>query len=223
MLRTPSILIILLTSVVFIAAQTPSPTPVDDSDAQSWNDVSITKPLNKKVDLVFPFSLRFGKNIKRVQEIRGGVSIAFKPHSRFTLTPGYSFIRARNSLGSFTRENRLLLAATYRFPVTEFGLSHRSLFEYRIRPSGKTWRYRPSITVDKPLPERWVEGMKLYATTEPFYDSAAGRFSRHRLTLGVNKGLSKHLSLDLFYLRQDDSNSHPSVIHALGTGWRIRL
>jgi len=73
------------------------------------------------------------------------------------------------------------------------------------------------------LPEKWIRGLKVYVTDEPFYDSAYDRFSRNRLTFGVNKTLSKKLSVDFYYLRQDDRNSHPAVIHVIGTGWKIKL
>jgi hypothetical protein len=217
------IIAITLAASISVAAQTPTPTPDDDSDIQSWNDASITRPLSKRVDLVLPLTLRFGKNISRVQETRVGAAIAFKPHSRLTITPGYSFIRSRNTAGVFRRENRLLLAAVFRFPVNGFGLSHRSLFEYRIRQSGRSWRYRPSLTAEKKLPDSWIKGAKVYVTEEPFYDSTEDRFSRNRLSFGLNKTLTKNLSVDLFYLRQDDRNSSINPIHAIGTHWRIRL
>lgn len=212
-----------LTTTTIIWAQSPTPTPPREDDFQSWNDATLTRPLSKKVDLVIPLTLRLGKNVSRIQETRVGIGFALKPHSRITITPGYGFIRARNSAGDFIRENRLTLATVVRFPVEKIGISHRSLFEYRIRQTGKSWRYRPSITVEKALPDSWIKGMKVYITEEPFYDSAAGRFSRNRLSMGVNKVLTKKLSVDLFYLRQDDRNSSISPIHALGTHWRVRL
>lgn len=222
MLRLLPLLIILLGSIA-IPAQTPTPTPIDETDVASWNDITITRSVSKRVDVVFPFAVRFGKDISRVQEARGGIGLALKPHNRITITPTYQFIRARNSAGNFTRENRLSVGASFKFPVKRIGLSHRSLFEYRIRPGANSWRYRPSITIEKQLPERWIKGAKVYVTEDPFYDSAAGRFSRNRLSFGMNKTLSKNLSLDLYYLRQDDRNSAISLIHVIGTHWRIKL
>ncbi len=204
-------------------AQTPTPTPVDDDDIQSWNDLSVTVPLNKKVDLYIPVTFRFDKNVTTLHEGRVGGGFIFKPNKSVSIAPAYLFIQTRNSAGVFKREDRLSLGVTYRFPTRSFGLAHRSLIEYRHRASGNTWRYRPSVTVDKHLPDRWVKGLKVYVTEEPFYDSASGRFSRNRLSLGVNKTLTKKLSVDLYYLRQDDNFSHPAVSHVLGTGWKIKF
>ena len=213
----------LLLSSFSLAAQTPTPTPIDDKDIQSWDDVNLTVPVNKKVDLYFPVTFRFDKNVSTLHEGRIGGGLIFKPHKSFSIAPTYLFIQTRNSAGVFKTENRLTLGLIYRFPTKSFGLAHRSLFEYRMRASGNTWRYRPSITIDKHLPDKWVHGLKLYATEEPFYDSVSGRFSRNRLTFGVNKTLSKKLSVDLYYLRQDDNFSHPGLAHVLGTAWKIKL
>ena len=205
------------------SAQTPTPTPVDDDDVQSWNDVSLTVAVSHKIDLYLPTTFRFTRNVSRFNEGRIGAGIVFKPHNSFSITPIYTFIRARNSAGLFRTENRLSLGFVYRFPTKVFRLSHRSQFEYRIRASGNTWRYRPSITIEKEIPKKIVPGLKVYITEEPFYDSASDRFSRNRLTFGINKTLSKNLSLDLYYLRQDDNFSHPGVVHVIGTAWKIKL
>ena len=205
------------------SAQTPTPTPVDDDDIQSWTDVSFTVAVSHKIDLYFPTTFRFTRNIGRFNEGRVGAGVVFKPHKSFSITPIYTFIRARNSAGVFRTENRLSLGLVYRFPTKQFRLSHRSQFEYRIRARGNIWRYRPSVTIEKEIPKKIVSGLKVYVTEEPFYDSASDRFSRNRITFGVNKTLSKNLSLDLYYLRQDDNFSHPGLIHVIGTAWKIKL
>jgi hypothetical protein len=211
-------------TIVFLAMAAAAQTPeIDDDDVHSWNDIGLTVPVNEHIDLVFPVTFRFTKNFTRFNEGRIGVGTVLKPHKRFSVAPTYVVIRARNSAGVFKTENRLSIGFTYRFPTKRFGVAHRSQFEYRMRQAGNTWRYRPSVTVEKTLPETIVRGMKVYITEEPFYDSASGRFSRNRLTLGVSKTLTKKLSLDLYYLRQDDNFSRPGLTHVIGTAWKIKL
>lgn len=219
------VLLIALGAAAFVAGQGQTPTrfPDDSGDFQLWNDVTVTKSVSKRIDLVIPLTLRLGKNVTRLQEKRIGIAFAIKPHKRLTITPGYNFIHSRNAIGNLIRENRLTFAATVRFPVEKVGLSHRSLLEYRIRTTGKTFRYRPSITVEKELPERWIKGTKAFATNEVFYDSGAKRLTRNRLMLGFNKVLNKKLSVDIYYVRQDDSVSLVSPFHAVGSHWRLRL
>ena len=196
---------------------------VDDNDIQSWNDVAITVPVRPKVDLYFPLTFRFTKDVGRFNEGRIGAGLVFKPTKAFSITPIYTFIQVRNSAGRFTTENRLSLAIGYKFPVKAVGLSHRSQIERRFRSSGNTWRYRPSIKIERSLPKGFVPGLKAFVSEEPFYDSASGRFSRNRLSLGVNKILTKAVSLDIFYLRQDDNFSHPGLVHVIGTTWKVQL
>ncbi|MEO7674195.1 MAG: DUF2490 domain-containing protein, partial [Pyrinomonadaceae bacterium] len=117
----------------------------------------------------------------------------------------------------------LNLRAVYKFPVKSFGLSHRSWFEYRIRGVGNTWRYRPSLTFDQDIPKKLVPKAKFYITEEIFYDSATSKFSRNRFTAGITKALSKQLSLDLYFMRQNDGFSHPGDLNVIGTSWKIKL
>lgn len=203
-----------------IFAQTNQP---DDTDFQSWNDLSVTIGLSKKIDLYIPFTLRLANNVRSFGEGKAGAGIVIKPTKRLAITPYYQYIRSRNAAGVYRTENRYLLRGVYKFPTKGFGLSHRSQYEYRDRNGRNSWRYRPSVTIDKPLPEKWIKDAKVFATEEVFYDSAAGRFSRNRLSFGVNKSLSKNLSVDLYYLRQDDSVSHPGTVHAIGTGWKLKF
>lgn len=196
---------------------------IDDDDLQSWDDINLTVPLNETFDLYFPVTFRFGKNISRLNEGRIGAGIVLKPSKRFAVTPFYTFIRSRNSAGVFKTENRISLRGVYRFPVKHFGLSHRSQYEYRIRSTGNLWRYRPSLTFEKELPKNLGSGLKFFVTEEPFYESASGRFSRNRLSAGINKVLNKNLSLDIYFLHQGDNFSHPSNINVIGTVWRVKL
>ena len=213
--------LLLIISLLHSPASTQTTT--DNDDLQSWNDISFTVALNKSVDLYFPITFRFDDNIGRFREGRVGGGAVFKSKKGFTFTPFYTFIRARNSAGIFRTENRVTLRGVYKFPIKTFGLSHRSQFEYRFRPAGNLWRYRPSITIEKELPKSIASGLKLFVTEEPFYESATKRFSRNRLSFGLNKVLTKKLSLDIYYLRQDDNFSHPSLIHVIGTSWKIKL
>ncbi len=195
----------------------------DNDDLQSWNDIQMTVAVNKKVDLYTALTLRFGKDISRLNDRRIAFGFNFKPTSYLSVMPFYWSITARNSAGQFRNEHRLNLRAVIKFPTKMLGISHRSWFEYRIRSVGNTWRYRPSITVEKELPKKFIDGLKVFATEEPFYDSASGRFSRNRFSIGFNKTLNKKLSFDIFYLRQGDNLSKPGTIDVIGTALKIKM
>lgn len=195
----------------------------DDEDVQSWNDVQLTVPLTKQFDFVTSAAARFGKNVSRLNEGRYQIGFTWKANKAFSLSPFFVYISARNAAGRFRIEQRLNLRAAYKFPIKSFGLTHRSTFEYRIRGVGNTWRYRPSLTFEKNIPKKLVPNAKFFVTEEPFYDSATSRFSRNRFTVGITKTLSKQLSLDLYFMRQNDGFSHPGDLSVIGTSWKIKL
>lgn len=195
----------------------------DDEDVQSWNDVSLTAPINARLDFYTAFTLRFGKDVSRLNDGRYAVGVVYKPNKSWSFQPFYWFIDARNARGQFKAEQRLNLRVGYRFPVKSFGLSHRSAFEYRLRAPRNSFRYRPSLTFEKDIPKNIVPKAKFFVTEEVFYDSILNRFSRSRFTAGITKTLTKKLSLDLYFMRQTDGFAHPGDLSVVGTSWKIRL
>lgn len=204
-----------------ISVKTQNPPLVEQDDIQSWNDVQLTVPMTKQFDFWTSVTMRFGKNITRLNDGRYAIGFIYKPDKSWTVQPFYWYINARNSRGQFRNENRLNLRIGYRFPIKSLGLSHRSTFEYRIRNTGNSWRYRPSLTFEKDLPKKF--NGKFYLTEEVFYDSALDKFSRNRFTVGVTKNISKKLSVDLYFMRQNDGNSRPGDLSVVGTSWKIKL
>ena len=178
--------------VFAVNAQEPQP----EEDFQSWNDVQITVPLSEKLDFQTQFTARLGKNVTRLNDGRFAAGLVYKPHKWLSINPFYWNIRARNAVSVFREEHRWNLRFVYRAPTKGFGLSHRSWFEYRIRGTAKSWRYRPSLTFEKDLPAKFIQKAKLFVTDEIFYDSLLNRFSRNRFSVGINKVLNNDLSLD---------------------------
>jgi len=154
---------------------------------------------------------------------RYSIGFIYKPNKSWTIQPFYWFINARNSRSQFRHEDRLNLRIGYRFPFKKFGLSHRSAFEYRLRSPRNSFRYRPSLTFDKDIPKNIIPKAKFFVTEEVFYDSILKKFSRNRFSLGITKTLSKKLSLDLYYMRQNDGFTHPGDLNVIGTSFKIKL
>lgn len=196
---------------------------LDDEDVQSWNDIQLTIPVNKKVDVFLQSTIRFGHNITRVTEGRVGAGAVFKIGKAVSFSPSYTYIEARNTAGAFRAEHRYSFRGTYKFPIKKFGLAHRSIYEYRVRSPGNSWRYRPSLTFEKALPEKFLAKAKLFITEELFYVSTTRKFSRNRISIGVSKVINNNLSLEVYFLRQNDGNSHPGDLNVLGTSWKFHL
>jgi len=205
-------------SVLFADAQTVA----DEDDNQSWNDVQLTVPMTKEFDFYLAGTFRFGKNVTRLNDRRIAVGFIYKPNKSLSFQSFYSNIEARNANGRFRTEHRLNLRVGYRFPFKKFGLSHRSLFEYRLRSPRNSFRHRPSLTFEKDIP-KIIPKSKFFITEEIFYDSLLRKFSRNRLSVGITRTLTKNLSLDIFYLRQNDGFSRPGDLNVIGTSFKIKL
>ena len=215
------VLIILISAASAHAQTNP---PQSQEDVQSWNDITLTVPLTKHFDFFLLATGRIGRNLSRINEGRIGLGYVWKPNNALSFSPYWIYIDARNTAGQFRVEQRLHFRASYKFPIERFGLSHRSLFEYRIREGQPdSWRYRPSLTAEKDIPERIIPKAKFFVTEEPFYVSTTNKFSRNRFTAGINKTLNPNLSVDLYYMRQNDGFSRPGDLNVIGTSWRIKL
>lgn len=209
--------------IVFCAAFAKAQAIADEEDFQLWNDVQLTVPMNKAFDFYTAITMHFGKDVSRLTDSRFAIGVAWKPTKSLTIMPFYWNISARNARGLFRREDRLNLRATYRIPIKNFALIHRSTYEYRMRSPVNTWRYRAALLFEKDLPEKTIPKAKFFFGDEVFYDSALKKFSRNRFTVGINKTLNKNLSVDLYYMRQNDGFSRPGDLHVIGTIWRVKL
>jgi hypothetical protein len=194
-----------------------------DPDLQPWNELELVVPVNEKLDLNFVGTFRADHDISRSNSLRFSAGATFKPVASFSASGYHTFISGRSSAGQMRYEYRTGARAVYRLPVKALSVSHRSQFEHRIRPGRNSWRYRPSITIRKSLPEAFLKNASLFVTEEPLYDSVSGRFSRNRLSVGIRKAANKKFSVDLYYLFQGDNFSSPGAAHILGTGWKITL
>ncbi len=213
--------LLLIGAVAFTSIDAQTLQPQDD--IQSWDELQVTVPLSGQFDFFTSVAGRFGKNITRLNDARYTIGYTWKAHKSFSVSPFYTFIRVRNSSGRFRNEHRIQLRGVYRFLIKSFGLSHRSQFEWRLRRPANTWRYRPSLTFEKEIPEKFIQKAKFYITEEPFYDSATKKFSRNRFTVGITKTLTKSLSVDLYFMRQNDGFSRPGDLSVIGTTWKVKL
>ncbi len=79
------------------------------------------------------------------------------------------------------------------------------------------------MTFEKALPRSFLRKAKVFVTEEPFYVSTTKKFSRNRFSIGISKTFNPHLTLDVYYLRQQDGYSHPGDLNVLGTAWKVHL
>jgi hypothetical protein len=186
-------LLIFLNCFLFaVSAQTTA----EREDVQSWNDVQITVPLDKRSDFILTGTFRFGDDIQKLVDRRVAVAFNYKINDWLSVQPGYTNIVTTPRVGRNRTENRLNFAVTYKFPFKKFTLSNRSLFERRLRSPQNSTRYRNRLQFEMPIKQ--FSGTKFFISDEIFYDWSLNRWSRNRATVGINKTLNKKLSLDIY-------------------------
>jgi len=213
-------ILLLISSALLAQGQASAP---DQTDNQSWNDVYLFVPLTKQVDFVMQGTMRLGRDLARPVDERVGVGFSFRFGKYLTVLPNYLHIRTQPFENRRGHENRLSLPATVKFPVGKFTFSDRNLVERRLRhPGGDSTRYRNRLQIDHPIgPAK--HKLSVFVSDEVFYDWSFEEWVRNRFAVGVTKVLSKHLTSDLYYLRQNDGRAFPGDLHVIGTALRIRL
>ncbi|MDX6497612.1 MAG: hypothetical protein QOG23_872 [Blastocatellia bacterium] len=215
--------ILVLIGVLVCAAYATAQSRVPESDNQSWNDLQITVPMTKKVDFTTQITLRLGDNVTQTADQRWGIGFVFKLNKYLSFTPFYFHREARPPNGRHESEDRLTLGATVRIPAGKFTVSNRSWFERRWRePQVEAWRYRNRLQVEHPFkinkkPFTW------FVSGEAFYDWSLHVWPRDRFSGGVSHPFNKHLTLELYYTRQNDSHTRPGDLNIVWSAWRIKL
>jgi hypothetical protein len=210
---------VVLGSVAVVVGQSPP----SRHDTQNWNDVYLSVPLSKQVDFVMQGTLRNGRDLSRPVDERFAIGFSFKLGKYLTVIPNYLYIGMQPFEGRRVFESRLSIPATVRIPVGKFLFSDRNLFERRLRRPGiDSTRYRNRFQVDHPIgPDK--QKISLFVSDEVFYDWSFNAWVRNRAAIGLSKVVNKHFTLELYYMRQNDSRSVPGDLHIIGTTWRFKI
>ena len=216
----PSLSLVFLLTLVTPAS---SQTAIDQTDTQQWNDVFIAVPITKQVDFNVLGTLRIGRDISHTVDERIGVGATFRIGQHVTLVPAYLHIETQPFEGIRLHEERLNLAAILRYEANQFRFSDRNLLERRFRRPGiNSTRYRNRFQVEHPVgPDKMK--LSVFVSEEVFYDWSVDDWVRNRVAAGIIKPLNKNLTLELYYLRQNDGRALPGDVHVIGTTWRIKL
>lgn len=209
-----------------VAAQTPVTPPREDH--QFWNETQIIKHLSPKHDIIFTGVIRLGRDWSRPVDERGGVGLAFKLNSHLTVTPTWLHVEYQPYAGRFIHEERLVLNVTGKASLGKFTFTDRNLIERRVRYANPDFTvYRNRLQIDHPahignfLFKPFVADEVWHSTQR----SATGEFGwhRNRISAGIIKQLSEHLSGEFFLLYQSDGLSRPGNIPVFGTLFRYTL
>lgn len=209
--------------LLFVLSGLASAQIVDHTDNQIWSDVQVAVPMTKDIDFNMLGTLRLGRDVSRPVDERIGMGFTFRFGQHLQIAPNYLYIATQPVRNRKLWESRLSLPITVRFNIEKFRLSDRNMFERRIRNPGiSSTRYRNRLQIEHPVgPSK--RGFSLYVADEVFYDWSIDRWVRNRFSVGATKVLNKHLTQDVYYLRQNDGVSIPGDLNVIGTTLRIKL
>ena len=196
--------------------------PYPRSDFQAWMSLDDTHPLSEKADFLLGAGIRYGNDQGHLTYRRVTTGFAFHLRRFLTLEPYYQYSVGDSFSGPLTPENRLAFAATVGVPWKRWRLSDRNLGERRFMVSGREWRYRNRVELRRPL-SVFRKELSVFAWDEVYYSSIVGKWYRNRLALGAGRRLSKRVSIDLFYVHQNDGYSHPGDLNGVGMTLKTRF
>lgn len=212
-----------IVALMFVAGFALGTHAQDNVDFGLWNDVQITKPINKQVDGIVGVRFDTKRNTQSFAEQRvyGGFNFKSK-NGRFTVQPWMIFLK------NFSRrpyhEIRAQVTLGYKFTTSnKVNISPKVRLEYHGKFNlPDDGRAVPILSFDKKVSKNY----SVFNTDEfwiPIGNSRDVTKYRKRLFFGVTRTVNPHLSVDLFYLYQRDEQVAPRNTHKLGLTWKIKL
>jgi uncharacterized protein DUF2490 len=209
-----ALILLLLTSASAVAEPQASPLP-PLRDTQVWTDIAAIHPVSEKAYFFVDGGLRWGQDVSALVYKRVGGGFSIKPVKYLRLGPRYSFIATDPTAVVENREHRLGFEATFFASRGPWTIADRDIVERRFRLPRDSTRYRNRLRLERDFD---FSGFSLYAfaSDELYYDRAYHQWNRNRFQAGGGKKLSRKLSVEVYYVRQNDYVSRPNNLNGVG-------
>jgi hypothetical protein len=184
--------------------------------------------LREGTDLLLSGSVRLGRDASHPVYERLGAGLAFRMsesggrHRYLTLTPHYTYTATQPFAGEDRRENRLTLETTGGVSLGRWTVSDRNDIDRRFIDPKPTTRYRNRVQLERKLRLAHT-ALRGFASDEISYEWRYNAWTRNRFIIGAGKSLSERVTLDLYYVRQNDGYGHPGDLNAVGFTLRTRF
>jgi hypothetical protein len=196
---------------------------VTGPDVQDWNEVDVTLPLAKSLELTWVSLARLSSEQRGVVTYANGLYADVAIGDHLTLTPFYSQYNVYGyTIGRWARTGEPGFDLTVAGGSPQCQFSDRSRFYHVLGEATPLWVYRNRPRVDCRVgfgAREWT----VFVSDELFHYSTFGGWTRSRMTSGTRVILSKRCALDVYYLRQLDHRQIPATINALGLTLELRV
>ncbi len=205
-------------------AQALAQTPIDtEHDAQFWPDVQATFNLREEWSLFLFGTMRLGRDWATVTNEQLGFGAAKRFGPGLSTSLSYRHLHTEAVPGRHINEDRLFADLTPRRNLSKrVVLVDRNRFEWRRVNGQMMYRYRNRVQLERPV-SVGEKRLTPYAAFEAFYDSRFRTWTRFQIYTGTRVPLSKHVTLDVFYMHQWDSRAIPGYIDVVGALWRLEF
>lgn len=194
-----------------------------EHDAQLWPDVQVTFNLKSQWSVFFFGTMRLGREWSAITNEQIGIGGTKRINQSFTTSLSYRHLHTEAIPGRHVNEDRVFADAIPRRKIGQkLTLINRNRFEWRRVNGQVMYRYRNRVQFERPVDVR-EKRLTPYVALEAFYDTRFRSWSRFQIFTGTRVPLSKHVTLDGFYMHQWDSRATPGYIDVVGAQWRLEF
>lgn len=179
-----------------------------------WPDLQIEHRFDDRTKAIVITSYNRDRDSGSVYQAEVGYTLDHRFTDFFSGRVGYRHGFATD--GSAFYENRLLAEQTFRMALpSRVTVDFRTREDFRWLDTGFSVRLRERVQVQR---ETTIGDytFRPYASTELYYDTRYGQFSRYRLIVGTNFPVGPRLSIEPYLAHQVDVVPQSKIIEALG-------
>ena len=160
-------------------------------DWQLWLEQKWSVGLTKDVKLIGKTEERYRSDMSDFYAHVAFIGVSWKALPWLKLEPAYHYEWTEQA-GRDTNENRAVLHVTPGWSWGPWSFEDRNRFEFRHVNGRDDWRYRNKSKLGVAVGRGWYAATP-YVADEIFYGARAVEWTRNRVTLGVEKPLTKQL------------------------------
>lgn len=195
-----------------------------ETDFQSWDELDLLARLSSYLDVTWIGRGRFSTDLPNPAVYIFGTDWNFSASKYLEITPSFYYFAARTASGASVKGESPILAFTPRFSRGRLTLVDRNRFCGRFgnHGIGPSFVYRNRPRIDYRIgPEKWEAS--LFGWDEVYYFTSTGAWTRNRIVGGGHKAFTERIAGDLYYQRENNSNSKPAHINTIAVLLELRI
>ena len=198
-----------------------------------WPEIDVYITVKPKVRLYLTGTVSKSVEDGELRNAQGyegqiGVHVDYIPNKHVILRTGYRYGTSVGSNSEPFKEHRLLTEQTLRELLPgDLLLSDRNREDFRFVNGDFSFRYRNRVTLEREVHLFKGRTITPYVSGEIFYDTRYNTWNRNRFAVGVQQSLlrgplrkmllpKRQVTVDLYYMRQNDSRSDTRHVNAIG-------